>query len=62
MMKRYRSFEEVYPDAEFDVEKAFRDWMEENELSEGYGVPYRLTFTAGWEAAEKKLMSVEEEQ
>lgn len=59
-MRKYRSFEEVYPDEKFDVDAAYRDFLNKNPAL-GYSGMHEDIFRAGWEAAEKKLMEVQGE-
>lgn len=60
-MKRYRPFSEVYPNEQFDVDKAWKECVASYEGKIGYTGLHEELFKAGWEAAEKKLMSIEED-
>lgn len=54
--RKYRSFAEVYPDEQFDVDAAWDSWLADD--MDSWNQTFYDAFKAGWEAAEKKLMEV----
>lgn len=59
MGRKYRSFEEAFPDHEYDVDKAFQQWVAKFKPHHVLPEGLEMGFKAGWEAAEVMLMKKE---